>query len=81
MNVSAMALPRYRVPSAKTIGISLLQAIGFAAMLYFAALICGGCQHRLWRTRLRPEHPGHHSLVMDPSCSLLCIGNRKQNRC
>lgn len=40
MNVSAMALPRYRVPSAKTIGISLLQAIGFAVMLYLAALIC-----------------------------------------
>ena len=40
MNVSAMALPRYRVPFAKTIGISLLQAIGFAVMLYFAALIC-----------------------------------------
>ena len=40
MNVSAMALPRYRVPSAKTIGISLLQAVGFAVMLYFAALIC-----------------------------------------
>lgn len=40
MNVSAMALPRYRVPSAKAIGISLLQAAGFAVMLYFAALIC-----------------------------------------
>ena len=65
MNVSAMALPRYRVPSAKTIGISLLQAIGFAVMLYLAALICAVASTALANTvatrTSTPPFAGHGS--------------------
>ena len=40
MNTLAAAFSELRVPSAKTIAISLLQTLAFGAMLYVAALIC-----------------------------------------
>lgn len=40
MNTLATTFSQLRVPSAKTIAISLLQTFAFSAMLYVAALIC-----------------------------------------
>lgn len=40
MNTLAATFSRLRVPSAKTIAISLLQTLAFGVMLYVAALIC-----------------------------------------
>lgn len=40
MNTFATTFSQLRVPSAKTITISLLQTPAFGAMLYVAALIC-----------------------------------------
>lgn len=40
MSTLAMTLPRLRFPSAKTVAVCLLQALGLAVALYVAALAC-----------------------------------------